>query len=560
MKAPQKPAPRAAEASPANPRLLKTAGAAVALGIAAWLLSPYLFPTKVPDDFPKLPDLQTLNPDVRKQLQLADQEARRHPASAEAVGKLGMAYQANLLLDPAERAYRIAARLAPSDYQWVYCQAFLQEEKGGEKEQVKLLQQALKLKPDHVPSLLKLADWYFKLDQLDQATHYYELAARVPSGNATLQSTVGLARVAVRRKDWNQVIQRITPSLPSYGHVLPLQEMLQEAYTGLGKPDQAAEASRNMALAKWKVVPPPDDPINEQLIGLCYTPTRLLKQAGLLSRLGHPDKALQLARRASQAEPSDADVRNFLAKTLLTFYGDKPDAVDESLTQLTECLRLRPNDLVPLWLYTSDFFESAKSPAAVERLSALLRPHADRDEAHFYLGLVADAKGDATEAASQYQVALKIDPNNSAAYNKLGLILSQDGKLDDAIRHYQKAIQLKPLNSGARFNLAVALMQRGNYGQAATELNEVLRANPHDAAAHFCLGFTLLYSRRVDEAIPKFREGLRYKPDDADAHYGLASAFAAQRKRPEAVAEVREALRLRPSFPAAQEMLQQLER
>jgi superkiller protein 3 len=555
-----KPTAREAEPGPAKSSLLKTAAIAGALGVATWLLTPFLFPTKVPEDFPKLPDLQTLNPDVRKQIQTADQEARRRPASAEAVGKLGMAYQANLLLDPAERAYRIAARLAPGDYQWVYSQAFLQEEKGDEKDQVKLLQQTLKLKPDHIPSLLKLADGYFKLDRLDEATHYYELAARAPGGAATLQSTVGLARVAVRRKEWSKVIERISPALAAYSHVLPLQEMLHEAYAGLGKTDQAAEASRNMALAKWKVVPPPDDPINEQLIGLCYTPTRLLKQAGLLSRLGYPDKALQLARRASQAEPADADVRNFLSKTLLTFYGDKPDAVEESLTQLSECLRLRPNDLVPLWLYTSDFFETPKSPAAVERLSALLRPHANRDEAHFYLGLVADAKGETTEAASQYQAALKIDPNNSAAYNKLGLILSQDGKLDDAVRHFQKAIQLKPLNSGARFNLAVALMQRGSYGQAATELNEVLRANPHDAAAHFCLGFTFLYSRRIDEAIPKFREGLRYKPDDADAHYGLASAFAAQRKRPEAVAEVREALRLRPNFPAAQEMLQQLER
>jgi tetratricopeptide (TPR) repeat protein len=73
------------------------------------------------------------------------------------------------------------------------------------------------------------------------------------------------------------------------------------------------------------------------------------------------------------------------------------------------------------------------------------------------------------------------------------------------------------------------------------------------------MGFAFLYSKRPDEAIAKFREGLRYKPDDAEAHYGLASACAAQHKREDALAEVRQALRLRPDFPAAQELLHQLE-
>ena len=94
--------------------LLRTGGLAVALGVATWLLVPLLLPMKLPGDFPKLPDLQTVNPDLRAMLQNADQEARRRPGSAEAMGKLGMAYHANLFMDQAARAYRIAARLLPA--------------------------------------------------------------------------------------------------------------------------------------------------------------------------------------------------------------------------------------------------------------------------------------------------------------------------------------------------------------------------------------------------------------------------------------------------------------
>jgi tetratricopeptide (TPR) repeat protein len=164
--------------------LLKLAGLTAVLGVATWLLAPLLLPVKLPADFPKPPDLASLNPELRTLLQNADQEARRKPGSAEAVGKLGMIYHANLLFEQAEPAYRIAARLAPEDSQWAYAQAVLEEEKGGGKEQLKFLQSTLRLKPDDVPALVKLADWFFKLDQLDEAAKYYEQAARAPDGLA----------------------------------------------------------------------------------------------------------------------------------------------------------------------------------------------------------------------------------------------------------------------------------------------------------------------------------------------------------------------------------------
>jgi tetratricopeptide (TPR) repeat protein len=539
--------------------LLKIMGLAVALGVATWLLVPILLPVRLPEDFPKLADLQTFNPSLRALLQSADQEARRRPGSAEAIGKLGMAYHSNLFFEQAARAYRIAARLAPSDYQWVYCQAFLQEENGNEKEEFKLLQQTLRLKPDHVPALLKLADGAFKRDRLDEAAHYYEMAARVPDSRPSLQAIFGLGRVAARRQQWNKVIDYIAPLSRTYSHVKPLYDLLQEAYEALGQADKAAEARQSIPLSKFKAVPPPEDPLNEQLIGLCYSSTRLLKEVGLRSRFGYPDRAIQAARRAAEAEPRDPDIRGVIARTLLTFYGGKSEAIDEALTQLGECLRLRPDDPVPLWSFTNDFFDTPKTAAAVERLHGLLRPHANRAEAHFYLGLVADAQGDTEEAVSQFQAGLKNDPNNSAIYFKLGVILDKAQKFDGAIAYYQKSLQLAPMNTAARFNLGVALAQRGRNGEALKELGEVLRLKPNDAATHFCMAFAFLFSKRIDEAISHFREGLRYKPDDADAHYGLGSAFSEQRKREDAVAELREALRLRPNYPEARELLQRLE-
>ena len=541
-------------------RYVLLGGLAVALGAITWFASPYLIPVKLPDDYPRLPGLAAASPGLREALENADKEARRRPGSAEAMGKLGMVYHANQFYGEASRAYRIAARLAASDYRWIYCQAYLEEENGNNQEELKWLRRTVQIKKDHGPALVKLADSYFKLDQLDQAWHYYEVAAVLPDASVSLPATFGLGRVAARRQDWNKVLEVVGPISRSYSYLLPPFELLEQAYEALGQKDKAAEARRKGAVAKWKMVPPPDDPLNDQLNEVSYSATRLLKQAGLLSRYAHPDRAVLVARRAQQADPDDPAIHYFIAHTLLTFFGEQPPAIDEAFKQLATCLHLKPDDLLPLWSFADDFFKSPKPPAAVAQFAAVLQPYAGRAEAHFYLAQIADEQGRLPEALAEYQAALKANPRDSAAYNKRGQALLKADRPDEAAADLRNAVRLNPMNTGARLNLGIALMARKNYAQALEELGELLRITPDDAAAHFCMGYSYLYSKRLDEAVASFRAGLTYKPDDADGHYGMASAYYAQRRRDEALAEARESLRLLPNYPPARELIQQLGR
>jgi tetratricopeptide (TPR) repeat protein len=512
----------------------------------------------VAGDFPQLPDLQSAVPGLRALLENADAEARRHPGSAEAAGKLGMAYHANSYYQQAAAAYRIAAGLAPGDARWAYCRAFLQEEIGNEDAQFQFLEETLRLDSSHIPALIKMADRSFKLDRLDEAARYYEDASRVPGGGAELQAGFGLARVAARRQEWSKVVQIIVGLQGTYSYVRPPYELLQEAYQALGQPDKAAEAGRNLVLAKWKLVPPPEDPLNDQLDAVCFSTTRLLKHAGLLSRMGDPERALRVARRAAEVVPSDADVHNYIARTLLTFYGDKPQAIDEAMTHLGECLRLRPADPLPLGGFADEFFKTPKPPAAVERLQTLLLAHPDVPGIHFFLGMAADQLGHTAEAVAQYRAALKENMSNSAVYNKLGIIAENAGNTAEALANFRKAIEINPMNNSARLNLAIELLQLGRFDQGLAEIEALIKVDPHDPAAHFCKGFALLSMKRTDGAIQSLRRGLLYKPDDAEAHFGLGSALAAQGQREQAVAELREALRLRPDHAPARALLQQL--
>ncbi len=539
-------------------KLLRLAGLAVALGIAAWFIAPILLPVGLPPDFPAPPDLSRLNASTRVLIRENDKEARRQPGSADAAGKLGMAYHANLLYEQAEAAYGIAARLTPRSGQWVYALAVLYEENGREAEQLQFLGRSIELNPLHAAALVKMADSLFKRGRFDEAARHYESAANAGGKAAALQAGFGLARVAAAQGDWRRVIETANAAAEVHPQAAPLYALLDEAYTALGEAGKAAQARHRAGLARWKSVPPFEDPFAEQLMEVCYSSTRLLKQAGLLSRSGHPGRAIELARRAAEAEPQDADVRDYLACTLVTFYGGQTEAIDEAMDHLDECLRLRPSDPLPLGRFADDFFKSPKPPAAVERLRALLRTRPDIPGVHFFLGEAADALGESAEASAEYRAALKSNPSDSAAHNKLGLIAERAGRYVEAFVHFRKAIQLNPLNTAARLNLAIERMQRGDHAQGFRQLEEILRIKPHDAAAHFCMGFGYLSLKRPGEAAAKFNEGLQYQPDDAEARFGLGAALASLGRRDEAAAELRYALRLRPGHSPARELLNQL--
>jgi len=541
------------------PRMGKVAVLACALGVATWLLLSVVVPPGVPGDFPTLPDLQSGNATLRALVGAADAQARSHPDSAQDVGRLGMVYHANQFIEQAQAAYTIAARLAPRDYRWPYCLALIKEESGREREVPDLLLTSVKYKDDFLPSLLKLGDYCFKQENPGEAARYYEASLRASDKDSRLQALFGLARVAARRQEWNKVIEYAAPLPREYPHVRSPHQLLLAAYEALGQADRAAEERKVLLEPKLIVVPPVRDVISEELGTLCCSSTRLLKAAGLLCRFGRPDDAIDVARRVVEIEPGDADAHHFLARTLLETHGDNPSAVDEALAQLKEGMRLRPDDLTPLWFFASFFFENRKTETAVEQLHSLLAENAGREDAHYYLGLVADHQGRVQQAVAQYQAALKSNPSHALACNKLGLILVTQGRLDESIAYFRRALGLDPTFTLARCNLGVALEQKGRIDEAIEQFVETLRLKPSDGPTHLYLAIALLKTGKIEEAIPHFREAARITPDDPQAHYGLGGALAMHGNPQEAVGEVREALRLRPDYAEARALLQKLE-
>ena len=116
-----------------------------------------------------------LNPSLRALLQSADAEARRQPGSAEADRQT----RDGLPREPVSRAG--CARLSncrapgsPTTLNGCMVRLSSRRKTATKRSGSDSCEQTLRLKPDNVPALLKLADGFFKLDRLDEAAHYYE--------------------------------------------------------------------------------------------------------------------------------------------------------------------------------------------------------------------------------------------------------------------------------------------------------------------------------------------------------------------------------------------------
>ena len=209
-----------------------------------------------------------------------------------------------------------------------------------------------------------------------------------------------------------------------------------------------------------------------------------------------------------------------------------------------------------------------ETEAAAEFEAAVRLTPADPDY-HVNLGLaLSQMPGRLADAIAQYQTALRTDPHFPAAHLNLGLALtSMPGRLPDAIAEYRQAIaeyqtalHSEPDAWEAHFNLGLAYAQiPGREADAIAEYGTALGMKPDSALAHFHLGNTFHKMGRLPDAIAEYQASLRIDPGVPEVHYELAYALAQIPGRvPEAIAECRKMLLLKPGDEPGRQLMASL--
>lgn len=183
--------------------------------------------------------------------------------------------------------------------------------------------------------------------------------------------------------------------------------------------------------------------------------------------------------------------------------------------------------------------------------------------AHFNLGALLLARHQPEAAVPLLRDALRVEPDQPVALNALGAALLATGKSTDAAEEFQHALRVDARYTNARYNLANLLAAGEQYQAAVDNFRQVAQESPDDAVAreHFyealtSLANSLIQDHKLPEASATLKEALTIHPDNADLHNNLGVLLARQGDRPAAAIQFELALKSDPQSEAARRNLQ----
>jgi len=124
-------------------------------------------------------------------------------------------------------------------------------------------------------------------------------------------------------------------------------------------------------------------------------------------------------------------------------------------------------------------------------------------------GIAKQNKGDWDAAMADYNEAIRLDPNYSAAYDNRGNVKRQKGDLNGATADIDQAIRLNPKNAIAYFNRGKVKEAKGDLEGAIADFNHAISLNPKYAAAYKDRGNLKRKKGDLDGANADFSQALK---------------------------------------------------
>ncbi len=253
--------------------------------------------------------------------------------------------------------------------------------------------------------------------------------------------------------------------------------------------------------------------------------------------LGRDEEAVRLGRDAVRRFPDDSRTHHFLAVALLR----DPRTLREALDVARRASELDPRNADTLSLLAAAYQDN-RDPRKAEELFLKAIEIAPREpRAYDHLGLLLQRLGRLDEAQERLRQAVQIVEGSARfqilnPHNSLALLLVQRGNAEEAIRCYRKAMEFQPGSAAPFLNLGLLHLRRGESGEAEASFRKAIEVEERDPRGFGHLGSLLLSLVRAGEAVPLLEEAVRLEPRYARAACDLGRALEKLARREEAFA------------------------
>lgn len=266
---------------------------------------------------------------------------------------------------------------------------------------------------------------------------------------------------------------------------------------------------------------------------------RVLRSAadGLIARGSAAEKdgklreACELYRMAARSAPAYAKAHLNLGVALEAL-GDGEGA----RAALEKALSLDPAEPYANYNLGRLHYLRGALPWSERLLREALRARPEFFEARFMLACVLQDRGDARDAAAQFEAVLRERPEDFGALFHYAGALRVLGRPADAAGALRRALALDPQNADAWASLSDVLQETEDAEGAVAALEALLRLRPDWADAHYNQGVVLARLKRTARAEQSFRRALELDPGHAAAWRMLGGSLMAESRLDEAIA------------------------
>jgi serine/threonine protein kinase/tetratricopeptide (TPR) repeat protein len=230
----------------------------------------------------------------------------------------------------------------------------------------------------------------------------------------------------------------------------------------------------------------------------------------------------------------------------------KAENVEHAILMAREALRLDPNFGMAkavlgetYWLkYSNTKQKEWRSPAQTECEDAVKLGNAGA-AGHVCLGLIDDGTGHSPEAASEFQLALGLEPTNEDAAIGLALAYEHEGKITESEKAYQQAIQAHPNSRFSYNSFGTFYRRRNEYEKALQMFGKVIQIAPEWYGTYVNVGSIYGDMGQYEKAIDPLKKSIAIRPSYA-GYVNLGTSYFGLDKFTEAASAYEEATKLDP--------------
>jgi len=174
-----------------------------------------------------------------------------------------------------------------------------------------------------------------------------------------------------------------------------------------------------------------------------------------------------------------------------------------------------------------------------------------RADSHRDLAEVKLGKGETELAIKEYQVAIRLNPDDAESHYGIAEAYRRKGMLQDTERELREAVRIDPDHLEARLALGVTFLQLERWNDAAAEF-ERLAADPtfvRPTRALVNLGWAHYKSGDLERAKADFERALKQDRSNYVAHLDLGIVYYEQGELVEAVTHFEECVKILSQRP-----------